>query len=57
VNDESRSERFISLLQRSFQSAEADECGYIIADKLQLVRFSIEKNEPNSSHRSKNFPT
>lgn len=37
VNDESRSERFISLLQRSFKSAEADECGYITADKLQQV--------------------
>jgi len=41
VNDESRSERFISLLQRCFKAAESDECGYIPADKLQQVLEAV----------------
>jgi len=48
VNEESRSERLLSTLQRCFKAVDRDECGFIPADRLRDVLVAVVASAENA---------
>lgn len=47
VNQESNSERLVSILQRCFKAVDTEECGFIPSSRLLEVRLDDDDNDNN----------